>query len=393
MGDSQSETRFAKCSCQHCGGHIEFDASYSGMSVKCPHCFETTALLAQEIPTQEPMPIPFTPTKKKILSERELNKAWNKYNKFKARFDLDVNKTKGARISLTSSQMQLPSVMELLNLLTDITKNGLVNDAGANRLQDWLDANPNSEIPAIGYLSCIARLVLAEGELCPKNYPEFLIVLELQKAIERVLPKKNRDLVIEKRQIIEAQIREELPEAKASESQLDYIRGLGGNASPDLTISEAHCLIDQLLEKTPNPTEIPATEKQTEFIRALVLELGGNPPLKFDLTKAEAQIGIEELLKRRHALQSSQQEPTPRQLMTLRFWNRSDLTRKSKWDVEQWMDGFYGEDPQRKAAWELFKKEIGDDGTFSNPELVLIGAGEQYLLKIREEKFRSGSTL
>jgi hypothetical protein len=164
---------------------------------------------------------------------------------------------------------------------------------------------------------------------------------------------------------------------------------LGGNASSDLTISEAHRLIDQLLKKTPNPTEIPATEKQTEFIRALVLELGGNPPLKFDLTKAEAQIGIEELLKRRHALQSNQQDPTPRQLMTLRFWNRSDLTRKSKWDIEQWMEEFYAEDPQRKAAWEMFKNEIGDDGTFSNPEIVPIGAGEQYLLRVREEMLRS----
>jgi len=392
MGDSQSEPRFVKCSCQHCEGHIEFDASYSGMSIKCPHCFETTTLLAQEITPHEPTSISFAPVKKKILSERELNKAWNKFNKFKARLDLEVNKTKGARISLTSSQMQLPSVMELLNLLTDITKDGLVNDAGANRLLVWLDGNPNSEMPAIGYLSSIARLVLAEGDLNPKNHPEFLIVLELQKAIERVLPKKNRDLVIEKRQAIEAKIREDLPEAKASESQLDYIRGLGGNASPDLTISEAHRLIDQLLEKAPNPTEIPATEKQTEFIRALVLELGGSPPQKFDLTKAEAQIGIEELLKRRHALQSSQHEPTPRQLMTLRFWNRSDLTRKSKLDVEQWMDGFYAEDPQRKEAWEMFKKEIGDDGTFSNPEIVPIGVGEQYLLRIREEKFRFGST-
>jgi len=197
--------------------------------------------------------------------------------------------------------------------------------------------------------------------------------------------------VIEKRQAIEAQIREELPKGKATDSQLNYIRGLGGNASPDLTVSEAHCLIDQLLEKSPKPTELPATEKQIEFIRALVLELGGNPPLKFDLTKAEAQIGIEELLKRRHALQASQQHPTPRQLMALRFWKRSDLTRKSKLDVEQWMDGFYAEDSQRKAAWEMFKNEIGDDGTFSNPEIVPIGAGEQYLLRIREEKFRSDS--
>ena len=105
MSNSQSEPRFVKCSCQHCGGHIEFDASYSGMSIKCPHCFETTTLLVQEITPQEPTPISFTPAKKKILSERGLNKAWNKYNKFKARLDLEVNKTKGARISLTGLRL------------------------------------------------------------------------------------------------------------------------------------------------------------------------------------------------------------------------------------------------------------------------------------------------
>ena len=209
MNDSESEPRFVKCSCQHCAGHIEFDASYAGMSIKCPHCFETITLLAQEITQQEPAPTPFAPAKK-ILSERELNKAWNKYNKFKERLDSAVNKTKGTRISLTSLQLQLPVVMDLLNLLADITKGGLVNNAGANSLQTWLKANPNSEIPALGYLLCVTRLVLAEGELTPRNYPELQIVLELQKAIERVLPKKSRDLVVEKRQLVEAQIHEGL---------------------------------------------------------------------------------------------------------------------------------------------------------------------------------------
>lgn len=230
------------------------------MSVKCPHCFETTTLLAEAITPQEPTPISFTPAKKKVISERELNKAWNNYNKFKARLDLEVNETKGTRISLTSSQLQLPVVIVLLNLLTEITKDGLVNDAGANRLQDWLTANPNSEIPALGYLSCITRLVLAEGQLAQKNYPEFLIVLELQKAIERVLPKKTRDVVVEKRQAIEAQIREGLPEAKASESQLDYIRGLGGNPDPDLSVSDASKLISELLNA-------PDLEKRKQVAR------------------------------------------------------------------------------------------------------------------------------
>ena len=44
-----------KCSCQHCNGHIEFDNSHDGLSVKCPHCFEITKLVA---PPAEPIAEP-----------------------------------------------------------------------------------------------------------------------------------------------------------------------------------------------------------------------------------------------------------------------------------------------------------------------------------------------
>ena len=37
---------FATCPCQHCGGHIEFDASHKGVLVACPHCGLETKLFA-----------------------------------------------------------------------------------------------------------------------------------------------------------------------------------------------------------------------------------------------------------------------------------------------------------------------------------------------------------
>ena len=43
---------FTKCSCQHCDEHIKFDNSHDGLSVKCPHCFEITKLVA---PPTEPV--------------------------------------------------------------------------------------------------------------------------------------------------------------------------------------------------------------------------------------------------------------------------------------------------------------------------------------------------
>ncbi len=35
---------YAKCSCQHCGGHIEFPTEGAGQIVKCPHCGSDTVL-------------------------------------------------------------------------------------------------------------------------------------------------------------------------------------------------------------------------------------------------------------------------------------------------------------------------------------------------------------
>ncbi len=37
-------TELAKCSCQHCGGHLEFEIAYAGEHVACPHCGNETRL-------------------------------------------------------------------------------------------------------------------------------------------------------------------------------------------------------------------------------------------------------------------------------------------------------------------------------------------------------------
>lgn len=39
-----NKTKYLKCSCQHCAGHIEFPADAAGMAVSCPHCGQKTEL-------------------------------------------------------------------------------------------------------------------------------------------------------------------------------------------------------------------------------------------------------------------------------------------------------------------------------------------------------------
>jgi len=44
-------TKYLKCSCQNCGGHIEFPAEAVGMSFQCPHCSWSTPLTV-EVPEE-----------------------------------------------------------------------------------------------------------------------------------------------------------------------------------------------------------------------------------------------------------------------------------------------------------------------------------------------------
>jgi hypothetical protein len=46
-----AETKFLKCPCDHCGGHIEFPADGIGATIPCPHCGKPTEL-ALEIPAE-----------------------------------------------------------------------------------------------------------------------------------------------------------------------------------------------------------------------------------------------------------------------------------------------------------------------------------------------------
>jgi hypothetical protein len=49
---SQTES-FAKCSCQHCGGHIEFPTAGAGQTIPCPHCnWPTLLALPQTAPVE-----------------------------------------------------------------------------------------------------------------------------------------------------------------------------------------------------------------------------------------------------------------------------------------------------------------------------------------------------
>src|SRR5438876_61079 len=49
-----SETKYLKCACASCGGHIEFPADAIGSTVPCPHCGWQTELMLEAPPVQPP---------------------------------------------------------------------------------------------------------------------------------------------------------------------------------------------------------------------------------------------------------------------------------------------------------------------------------------------------
>ena len=52
-----SKIKYLKGACQHCGGHLEYQADHIGMVVPCPHCQEATELLLLAPPQDADLPV------------------------------------------------------------------------------------------------------------------------------------------------------------------------------------------------------------------------------------------------------------------------------------------------------------------------------------------------
>jgi hypothetical protein len=150
----QKPPRYVTCRCQHCDGHIEFDANELAEEksiVPCPHCSLETkifipVLLTENVPTELPSPVTTPNTVRR-----------------EGFFD-GTSEIKQERVS---------------------DGRPVASPQAATIIQPPVNSLPNS-------------------------------------------PKKLQ--------------------RKATEAQLDYIRGLGGNPPPDLNISDASRLIEQLLQ-------------------------------------------------------------------------------------------------------------------------------------------------
>jgi hypothetical protein len=98
--------------------------------------------------------------------------------------------------------------------------------------------------------------------------------------------------------------------------------------------------------------------------------------LALDLEKVEWRV------ERAKRIYEQQGYPaSPRQSMVVKFWNAP--VSLSGQTVTGWLEEFYKQDPDRKRAWELWKRENPDADRSNDLERVPLGIGKEYLQRAK----------
>ena len=229
------------------------------------------------------------------------------------------------RLTLTKAQLSSPEGQAIVRKLEEFSGDGFLDLKEAKQLLAWSQVDGRHEFPAMRELRDLLVDILADGKLDKSEESE------LFRLVKRIVPPDLRREINQVRRESLAEEREDEREERrlvgglASDAQLNYIRDLGGNPSPNLRKFAASTLIDELVSKRPI---------------------------------------------------------TNRQRMVLTFWNRLDLASSPRRDVSQWMDDHYNSNPDHKSAWELFKVESGDTGGQDSRVEIQAGIGYQYLNRV-----------
>lgn len=227
------------------------------------------------------------------------------------------------RVILTKKQLETEQGEALLKLLKGITKDGALDDAELAQLQEWLDANESTEgLPCLPFLREIIEDVIEDGVVTPEERRDVVA------AILRVMP-------VDDRTVASRRVKREDDKQRA-------------------------------LEREARILNQPATIPQLNYLEALQVEIPEG------LTKIEASELIDAAL-------NSEQSVSNRQMMVLRFWNKTEIAKHGRSAVSEWMDEWYAEDSDRLEAWDLWKQKNGDSGAQGDPTKVPLGAGYEYL--------------
>jgi hypothetical protein len=170
-----TNAKFVTCHCQSCSGGIEFERelfdSENPAVIECPHCGSQVRLY---IPKTENAP----------RAQETLSSTPETQEKIK----------RGKRISLTPAQRETAAGKELLALLCEITRGGLISEEGVKQLNAWLEGKSNTEIPAINFLASVPDRVLVSSRW--RKHLKFILQSNVccRRKFEKVLGKSDRNL-------------------------------------------------------------------------------------------------------------------------------------------------------------------------------------------------------
>lgn len=100
---------------------------------------------------------------------------------------MDGEPTRSPRKSLTKRQLEHPEAIELLALLQTITEDGRLLDDEVEALHDWLGDHADSTLPGVAHLIECVEAVLEDGRVSAEERKW------LQKAVETVMPREERE--------------------------------------------------------------------------------------------------------------------------------------------------------------------------------------------------------
>lgn len=150
------------------------------------------------------------------------------------------------RVTITKKQLETEIGRKLVNFIKSISIDGKLTEIEINDLNILLaEINQDQYIPSVIFLKETLTDIFKDGKV------DDIEKYNLMNSLCRVLPKEERDKITPNIQYTFEQIKD-----LATDRQKQYIKDLGGNWTSDMTKEEASNLIENLIEKRPTNRQI-----------------------------------------------------------------------------------------------------------------------------------------
>ncbi len=117
----------------------------------------------------------------------------------------------GNRVSLSKKQLETPTGAELLKLCQRVKTDGRLSKDEIIALLMWLRGHQDADLPAVEYLSSVAERIVADNRVTVSE------MQELHEAIEKILPRDVRKVVVERRKAVEDAVKQRLREKQRAD--------------------------------------------------------------------------------------------------------------------------------------------------------------------------------